>query len=148
AIDATVRPDFSQIESDAAQIVANERFALSFPEKRPFFLEGSDLFSTPIHAVYTRTVTSPSLGLRGTGRIGATAYTARVAHDRGGGLVILPGPEGSDFAAQDFSSDVGVMRVRHDFGRSFVSLLATSRVIDKGGDNLVVGPDFQWRPAA
>lgn len=148
AIDATVRPDFSQIESDAAQIVANERFALSFPEKRPFFLEGSDLFSTPIQAVYTRSVTSPSVGLRGTGRVGATAYTALVAHDRGGGLAILPGPEGSDFAAQDFSSEVGVMRVRHDFGRSFVSLLATSRVIDKGGDNLVVGPDFQWRPAA
>jgi len=148
ALDGTVRPDFSQIESDAAQIVANERFALFYPEKRPFFLEGVDLLATPIQAVYTRTITSPSVGFRATGKIGGTAYTALVTHDRGGGQVIVPGPLGSDFADQDFSSEVGVMRIRHDLGRSFVSLLATSRVIDKGGHNLVVGPDFQWRPEA
>ena len=70
AIDATINPDFSQIESDVAQITANERFALFFPEKRPFFLEGVDLFSTPIQAVYTRTITSPRGGLRATGRLG------------------------------------------------------------------------------
>src|SRR5204863_7147365 len=57
SIDGTVNPDFSQIESDVAQITANERFALFFPEKRPFFLEGVDLFSTPMTAVYTRTIT-------------------------------------------------------------------------------------------
>ena len=55
AIDATLNPDFSQVESDAAQIVANERFALFYPEKRPFFLEGVDLLHAPIQAVYTRT---------------------------------------------------------------------------------------------
>lgn len=73
AIDATVNPDFSQIESDVAQIGANERFALFFPEKRPFFLEGIELFSTPIQAVYTRTITSPRWGARATGKIGRTA---------------------------------------------------------------------------
>jgi len=62
AIDLTVKPDFSQVESDTAQISANERFALFFPEKRPFFLEGVDLFQTPIQAVYTRTITSPLWG--------------------------------------------------------------------------------------
>ena len=108
AVDATVNPDFSQIESDVAQIAANERFALFFPEKRPFFLEGVELFSTPIQAVYTRTITSPRWGLRGTGKVGATAYTALVAQDRGGGSVILPGPIGSDFADQDFRSWVGI----------------------------------------
>src|SRR5206468_1762891 len=89
AIDATVNPDFSQVESDAAQIVANERFALFFPEKRPFFLEGVDLLSTPLQAVYTRTVTDPRAGLRATGKFGPTAYTALVTQDRGGGRVIL-----------------------------------------------------------
>src|SRR5439155_23194837 len=54
AIDLTVKPDFSQVESDTAQISANERFALFFPEKRPFFLEGADLFQTPIQAVHRR----------------------------------------------------------------------------------------------
>jgi hypothetical protein len=146
AIDATVNPDFSQIESDAAQIVANERFALAYPEKRPFFLEGGDLFSTPIQAVYTRTITSPRAGLRATGRARSLAYTALVTHDRGGGVVVLPGPQGSDVAPQDFASDVGIARVRRDFGSSFVSGLFTGRAIEGGGDNFVGGPDFQWRP--
>jgi len=146
AIDATVNPDFSQVESDVPQIVANERFALFYPEKRPFFLEGVDLLSTPFTAVYTRTINSPRAGVRATGRFGSTAYTALITQDEGGGLVTLPGPQGSDFANQDFTSDVGVVRVRHDLGRSFVSLLATTREIHGGGSNRVFGPDFQWRP--
>ena len=147
-LDGTINPDFSQVESDAAQIVANERFALSFAEKRPFFLEGADLFSTPFTALYTRTVTSPRAGLRATGRMGSTSYTALVAQDRGDGVVILPGPTGSDVADQDFVSDVGVVRVRRDLGQSFVSVLATTREIHGGGSNRVFGPDFQWRPRA
>lgn len=145
AIDATVKPDFSQVEADAAQIVANERFALFFPEKRSFFLEGVDLFSTPLQAVYTRTVTSPDAGLRATGRAGQTAFTALVARDRGQGIVILPGAEGSDAALQDFRSDVGIVRVRRDLGGSFVSALGTVREIEGGGHNRVFGPDFQVR---
>jgi hypothetical protein len=147
AIDATVNPDFSQIESDAAQIVANERFALFFPEKRPFFLEGVDLLSTILNVTYTRTITDPLGGLRATGRFGEkTAYTVLGTHDDGGGLVILPGPQGSRFALQDFESDVGVMRVRRDVGASYVSVLGNARLIDGGGHNVVFGPDFQWRP--
>ncbi len=146
AVDGTVNPDFSQIESDVAQIVANERFALFFPEKRPFFLEGVELFSTPIQAVYTRTITSPRWGLRGTGRFGSLAYTGLVAYDRGGGSVILPGPNSSDFADQEFESFVAVGRARYELGRSSVSFLGTDREIKGGGSNRVFGPDFQWRP--
>ncbi len=146
AIDATVNPDFSQIEADVAQIAANERFALFYPEKRPFFLEGIDLLSTPIQAVYTRTITSPRVGARGTGKWGALAFTALIADDRGGGQVILPGPNGSDFADQDFRSLVAAGRVRRDFGQSFVSLLASDRETQGGGYNRVFGPDVQWRP--
>jgi hypothetical protein len=151
AIDGTVKPDFSQVESDAAQIVANERFALFFPEKRSFFLEGVDLFSTPFTAVYTRTVNQPDAGLRVTGRSGNTAFTALVAQDKGQGTVIIPGPFGSEPADQDFRSEVGVMRVRHDLGRSSVSVVATTREIlapgshDRIGHNRVVGPDFVWQ---
>ncbi len=148
AVDLTVNPDFSQVESDAAQITANERSALFFSEKRPFFLEGVDLLSTPIPVVYTRTITSPRGGLRATGRLGSTAFTALVTQDRGGGLVILPGPQGSEFALQDFRSDVGVVRLRRDLGSSFVSVLATGRHIEDGGSNLLAGPDVLWRPSA
>ena len=149
AIDATVNPDFSQIESDAGQISANERFALFFPEKRPFFLEGVNLLSTPIQAVYSRTFTSPRFGLRATGGTASTKYTVLVGQDRGGGAVILPGPEGSGFADQDFGSTVTIGRVRHDFAKAFVSFLATGRENDGrdgGGSNRVAGPDFEWRP--
>ena len=145
-VDGTIKPDFSQVEADAAQIVTNERFALFFPEKRSFFLEGVDLFSTPFQAVYTRTVNSPDVGIRATGRSGNTAFTTLYARDRGQGLVILPGALGSDAAEQDFRSDVNVTRVRRDCGPSFVSVLGTFREIEGGGHNRVFGPDFQWRP--
>ncbi len=145
AIDATINPDFSQVEADASQVTANERFALFFDEKRPFFLEGLDLLSTPLQVVYTRTITSPRWGARATGHFGSTAYTALVAEDRGGGSVIVPGPQGSQFADQNFSSTVGIGRVRRDFGTSFVSFLATLREGDGGVHSRVFGPDFQWR---
>jgi hypothetical protein len=148
AIDAALNPEFSQVESDVAQISANERFALFYPEKRPFFLEGINLFSTPIQAVYTRTITSPRFGLRGTGKWGALAFTGLVADDRGGGQVILPGPNGSSFANQDFRSLVAVGRMRRDFGASFLSLLLSDREQPGGAFNRVLGPDFQWRPNA
>jgi len=146
-VDGTLNPDFSQIESDVAEITVNQRFAIFFPEKRPFFLEGIDLFSTPIQAVYTRTITSPRWGLRGTGKIGSSAYTLLVSQDRGGGLVILPGAISSNFAPQDFRTTVAIGRLRHDLGSSFAGLLFTDRELDGGGHNRVIGPDFQWRPS-
>src|SRR6266508_3396910 len=76
AIDAALNPDFSQGESDVAQIAANQRFALFYPEKRPFFLEGLELFSSPIQAVYTRSITSPRWGVRATGKFDSNHYTA------------------------------------------------------------------------
>ncbi len=145
-LDGTLNPDFSQIESDVAQIGVNERFALLYPEKRPFFLEGVELLSTPVQAVYTRSITQPRWGARGTSKDQGLAWTGLVAQDEGGGSVILPGPDGSDFAAQDFRSWAAVGRVRRNLGvSSFVSLLGTGRVIEGGGGNLVLGPDFQYR---
>jgi hypothetical protein len=146
AIDLTLNPDFSQVESDVGQIATNQRFALFFPEKRTFFLEGADLFSTPIQALYTRTITEPRGGVRATGRWGATSFTALALQDRGGGLVVIPSATFSDVALQDFESDVFAARLRHDFRRSFLSFLTTGREIDGGGSNWVYGPDFEWRP--
>lgn len=145
AVDGTINPDFSQVEADVAQISVNTRFALFYPEKRPFFLESVDLLDTPIQAVYTRTITSPRWGARATGKVGSTAFTALVSQDRGGGLVIVPGPAGSDFAPQDFGSYGAVARARHDLGSSFAGFLVTDREVDGGGYNRVLGPDFQWR---
>jgi hypothetical protein len=148
AVDLTVNPDFSQIEADVAQIAVNERFALLYPESRPFFLEGKDLFATPIPAVYTRTITEPDWGLRATSRIGTISYTVLASNDIGGGQVVIPGSTSSSFVEQDFESIVGIARLRYDIGKSFVSALATVREIDGGGYNRVIGPDFGWRPTS
>ncbi len=145
-VDLTVNPDFSQVEADVAQITVNRRFAVFFPEKRPFFLEGFDLFDTPMRVAYTRTINSPRFGSRATGKFGSTAYTLLITQDRGGGLAILPGPLGSQFVPQDFKSYAAIGRVRHDIGSSFVGAVITDREIDGGGHNRVIGPDFQWRP--
>jgi hypothetical protein len=145
-LDGTIRPDFSQIESDTAQISTNQRFALFFPEKRPFFLEGVELLSTPIQAVYTRTITAPDWGGRATGKLGGVNYTALVANDAGGGSIVVPGPNSSSLAAQDFHSTVFIGRARKDFGgQSFLSMLMTDRENGVNGHNRVVGPDFQMR---
>jgi len=147
ALDATLNPDFSQIESDVAQISTNQRFAIFFPEKRPFFLERVELFSTPIQAVYTRTITSPRWGIRGSGNSSGDSYTMLVAQDRGGGSVIIPSATGSSFANQDFGATDAIGRWRHDFGgTSFASFLFTDREYEGGGHNRVLGPDFQWKP--
>jgi hypothetical protein len=147
AIDATLSPDFSQIESDVPQISTNQRFALFYPEKRPFFLEGLDLFSTPLQAVYTRTVTAPRWGVRATGEAAGNIYTFLVTGDRGGGSAIIPGPQSSRLAPQDFASTVVIGRTRYDLGSSFVSFLVTGREVEGGGFNRVAGPDFLWRPS-
>lgn len=145
-IDAAINPDFSQIESDVALITANERFALFQSEKRPFFLESVDLFSTPLSAVYTRTITSPRWGARATGGSANSKYTLLVGEDRGGGSVILPGANGSALAPQDFASRVAIGRFRRELGTSFASFLYSGRELEGGGYNRVAGPDFQWRP--
>jgi hypothetical protein len=145
ALDVTINPDFSQVESDVGQIAVNNQFAIFFPEKRPFFLEGLDLFDTPISAVYTRTITDPKWGVRDTGKLGNTSFTVLLTEDQGGGSVIIPGPTGNDFAPQEFSSKVLVGSLRRDFGASYLSLLVTGRENDGGGYNRVAGPNFLWR---
>lgn len=70
-LDATFNPDFSQVEADAGQVAVNERFSLFFPEKRPFFLEGTEVFTTPQRLVYTRAVVEPVAGGKLTGKVGA-----------------------------------------------------------------------------
>ena len=69
-LDATVNPDFSQVESDEPQTTINQRFEVFFPEKRPFFLENSGYFETPINLVFTRRIVDPTFGLRLTGKLG------------------------------------------------------------------------------
>src|SRR3989442_236613 len=79
-LSGTANPDFSQVEADVGQVTVNQRFALFYPEKRPFFLEGLEQFDTPNRLIYTRRITQPVAGAKLTGKAGGMnlAYLAAV----------------------------------------------------------------------
>jgi len=126
-LDAAVNPDFSQVEADVAQLAINTRFALFYPEKRPFFLEGADLFLTPLQAVFTRTVADPDWGAKINAKEGKTSLGLFVAEDNINNLII-PSNQASRFAFLDDNVDSGVLRYRRDVGeRSALGVLYTDR---------------------
>jgi hypothetical protein len=134
SLTATANPDFSQVEADVGQVTVNERFALFFPEKRPFFLEGLEQFDTPNALIYTRRILSPVAGAKLTGKVGGTAvaYIGAVDDD-----AFSPGDH----------PIVNLLRLRRDLGASSTLGLAyTDRIV---GDtyNRVLGADARviWR---
>jgi hypothetical protein len=138
-LDATLNPDFSTVEADADQITVNERFALSLQEKRPFFLEGADLFSTPEALVYTRSIVAPAVGARVTGKLGAMNLAWLGAVDD------APRENPARFAPERGRAWFGIGRLRRDVGAgSTVGLLATSRVVG-GAFNHVAAADARFR---
>jgi len=146
-LSATANPDFSQVEADAIRLDVNEPFALYFPERRPFFTEGADFFSTGLDAVYTRTMRDPSWGLKLTGKEGPNAIGAYFVRDEVTNL-IFPGSEGSDSTSLSMANSSSVFRYRRDVGRnSTIGLLATDR---EAGDyyNRVFGADGNFRPTS
>jgi len=126
-LSGTVNPDFSQVEADSAQLEVNTRFALFYPEKRPFFLEGADFYTTPLQAVFTRTVADPAWGAKVTGKEGKNAVGAFIARDRQTNL-LLPSNQGSRFAFLDDEVTSSVFRYRRDVGaNSTLGVLYTGR---------------------
>lgn len=139
-LNGAVNPDFSQVEADVAQLEINRRFALFYPEKRPFFLEGADFFLTPLQAVFTRTVADPLWGAKLTGKSGRTALGFFAAQDELTNLVV-PSNQGSAAASLDQDATGGVFRLRQDIGKmSTLGLLYTGRM-GAGYSNHVAGAD-------
>jgi len=137
---ATLNPDFNQVEADVAQLDVNRSFSIFYPERRPFFLEGADYFSMPMNAVVTRSVADPSAGLKLTGKEGRHSVGLFATRDRLNNLV-FPGSQGNRSASFDEEVTTAVLRHRYDLGRnSTVGALYTGRF---GSDyrNHVVGLD-------
>lgn len=129
-LDATFNPDFSQVEADADQVAVNERFALFFPEKRPFFLEGTEVFNTPQRLVYTRAVADPVGGAKLTGKVGDFNLGYMGAVDESP----VTFDEGSKEAV------FNLVRIRRDVGTgSNVGLLYTDRTLVDGSEHNRVG---------
>ena len=139
-----INPDFSQVESNVAQLDVNNQFALFFPEKRPFFLEGADYFRTPIRAIFTRSVADPSVGAKLTGKRGNSTIAIFAAEDEVTNL-IFPGSTSSDSESFDLSNTAFVARYAHGFGKaSSVGALLTTRT-GSGYHNHLGGVDLRWR---
>jgi hypothetical protein len=145
-LNGTVNPDFSQVEADAAQLAVNTQFALFFPEKRPFFLEGADLFETRFQAIYSRNIADPEWGVKLTGKAGKDGLGAIVAQDRQTNFLI-PSSEGSQLASSDEQNLSTILRYRRDlFGSTTGGFFYTGREGD-GYHNRLLGGDvlFRWR---
>ncbi len=111
-VDATINPDFSDIESEQPQFTVDQRFPVYFPELRPFFLENANYFVTPINLIYTRNIVHPEYGIRVTGKIDHTNVGLFVTDDRQPGQAFAPGdPLYSKHAT------VAVGRVSEDLGK-------------------------------
>ncbi|MEW6336936.1 MAG: DUF5916 domain-containing protein [Acidobacteriota bacterium] len=143
-LSAAVNPDFSQVEADARQLDVNRPFAIFYSEKRPFFMEGADFFTTPFDAVYTRMVRDPDWGAKVTGKEGAHTIGAYLVQDAVTNLV-FPGSQGSFTTTLEESSKAGVARYKLDLGNRYtLGVLATGREAD-GYSNGVAGADVELR---
>ncbi len=139
-VDATVNPDFSQVESDQPQFTVNQRYPVYFPELRPFFLENANYFSTPINLLYTRNIVHPEFGVRATGKLGNTNIGLLAIDDRAPGESFHQG-------APDFGKHAlfAVGRVTQDLGKgSSIGAIYTDYEF-AGGFNRIGGLDFTAR---
>ena len=140
AVSATLNPDFSQIESDAAQIDINSSFALSLPERRPFFQEDAEVFATPMSVVYTRSINDPAAAAKATGRAGRTEWAVLSAIDERT-PVLLPFADRSATVEAGRSAST-VFRARHGFGEaSFAGATLTDRRLFDGGSGTLASAD-------
>lgn len=129
-LNATVNPDFSQVESDVGQVVFDPRQAIAFPEKRPFFLEGGENFSVPNSLIYTRRVVTPEGALKLSGKVGGLSVGVLSAVD---GKAAVPGTNDNPV--------YNLMRLKRDLGaQSNVGIVYTDRV-HRGDFNRVAGLD-------
>ncbi len=143
-VDLAINPDFAQVEADQLVVTANQRFPIFFREKRPFFLEGIDIFTTPITAVHTRAIVDPDFALKTTGKIGRNTFGIMAASDNGPGNLSLDDREFLRFNPQalslsqlsrqndlfkilDENAMIGVLRLKRDIGKeNSLGMLATT----------------------
>src|SRR5256884_1278885 len=137
-LDFAVNPDFAQVESDQLVVTANQRFPIFFPEKRPFFLEGVDIFNTAIAAVHTRTIIDPDFAVKLTGKIDGNTFGLMVASDNGPGNFSPEEQVTANPRLIGKNASIGVLRLKHDIGKkdSFVGFLGTYRRFVDGFNKL------------
>ncbi len=145
-LDLAINPDFAQVEADQLVVTANQRFPIFFAEKRPFFLEGIDIFRTPITAVHTRAIVDPDVAVKLSGKKGRNTFGLMVASDNGPGTFV--GDErlnSNNFRFLDKNAQIGVLRLKRDVGKeNSIGMIATTyNFIQKHND--LLGFDGRFR---
>ncbi len=139
-LDATVNPDFSQVESDEPQTTINQRFEVFFPEKRPFFLENGGYFVTPENLFFSRRIADPQFGLRLTGKAAGWEIAALAIDDRAEGRQVEAGDP-----LHGRRAGIGVVRIQRELpNQSSIGMIATSRDF-ASSSNRVFGIDGRWK---
>ena len=142
-LDGTIKPDFSQVESDQPQVTVNQRFAVYYPEKRPFFLENANFFQTPLDLFFSRNIADPLYGVRLTGKVGHYAIGTLFSDDQSPGESVAPNDPLAGKNAR-----FKVVRISRDVGKqSTIGMIYTDREF-AGTYNRVGGVDghFKFTP--
>ncbi len=144
-LNATINPDFSQVEADVAQLDVNNTFSLFYPERREFFLDGADYFNTHDNLVYTRNISSPDYGVKVTGKRDIHTFGLFFANDETTNFII-PGNQGSGIAVlKNKKSYNTAYRYRLDVSKNTnLGMIFTDRRADDYS-NTVIGIDGNIR---
>jgi hypothetical protein len=129
-LNGTINPDFSQVEADASQFTFDPRSALFFPEKRPFFLDGAELFNAPNNLIYTRRIAAPVTAVKLTGNSAGTD------------IAVLSAVDDTVTSASGVDHPIfNIARIQHELPRSSkIGIVYTDR-IDGADSNRVFAAD-------
>lgn len=137
-LNATINPDFSQVEADVAELDVNNTFSIFYPERREFFLDGADYFNTFSNLVHTRNISSPKFGIKLTGKRDVHTFGLFFADDETTSFLI-PGNQGSLYASLDDEESLNTaFRYRLDVNRNInLGMLLTDRRADDYSNTVV-----------
>ncbi|MCW8832831.1 MAG: carbohydrate binding family 9 domain-containing protein, partial [Colwellia sp.] len=143
-LNATLNPDFSAVESDSGQLSINTTFSLFYDEKRAFFLDNADYFSSDYNLVYTRNIADPDYGGKLTGRTDQHSYGFFVTNDTETNFLV-PGNLGSEIASLNEESHSTALRYRYDYDEDIsIGAISTIRTANDY-HNYLAGLDGQYR---
>jgi len=132
-LNGTVNPDFSQVEADVAQLQFDPREALFYSEKRPFFLDGLDMFRSPTQLIYTRRLVDPAAAAKITGKVAGTT------------VAFLSGADNRAVSVTgDDTPFYNLLRVRRDLGAQHTLGLVYTDRVEGGAFNRVAAADGRF----
>ncbi|MGB1199050.1 MAG: DUF5916 domain-containing protein [Thalassotalea sp.] len=143
-LNVTLNPDFSTVESDAGQLSINKTFSLYYEEKRQFFTDNADYFSSNYNLVYSRNIADPDYGAKLTGSEGKHNYGIFITNDTETNFIV-PGNTHSSITSLNTESHSGALKYRFDANHDLsIGAISTLRTADNY-HNYVFGLDSKYK---